>query len=164
MIEKYIRKIDSIDLSGLFKEYLLYESKIQWTVYNENGSKQAGVQYAQDEDPWSCSVGRSKGIDQDCTLLNPFFKNTILEGLVNKYNLKRTRLMWVGEFSCYTMHEDPSPRIHIPLITNKNCYFVFKDYPPFYLEPGYIWYVDTTLPHTFMNCSSMKRLHIVGAV
>jgi hypothetical protein len=62
------------------------------------------------------------------------------------------------------MHYDKNPRIHIPLLTNPECYFVFKNGMIQHLEVGSSYWVDTRLHHTFINCSAQKRLHLVGVV
>ena len=72
--------------------------------------------------------------------------------------------MWVGPYACYSMHRDSTPRVHIPLITNSECYFVFKHGIIKHLESGQVHYTNTTIKHTFMNCSDQYRLHLVGAV
>jgi len=126
--------------------------------------KQAGLQYKQNEDPWSSAVGRSTGDELSCSILNPYFANTIFEELINKYNFKRTRLMWVSPYACYSMHKDETQRIHIPLVTNPECYFIFKNKAPVHLKIDNVYKTDTRLAHTFMNCSEEHRLHIVGAV
>lgn len=62
------------------------------------------------------------------------------------------------------MHKDESPRIHIPLISNPECYFVFQQSIVTHLSVGQVWWVDTRHRHTFMNASTQDRLHLVGAV
>jgi hypothetical protein len=158
-----IKKIKKINHFKIISEYFKIDNKIKWTDYSHKGS-QAGLQYRIDEDPWASAVGKSNGNELDFNLLNPFFKNSIFESIIEEYNLLRTRLMWSNSFSCYSMHEDTTPRIHIPLISNTNCYFLFKDSPPQHLEPGYVYWVDTTKSHTFINCSERNRLHLIGVV
>lgn len=158
-----INSIDNIDIESLLEAYYQIENTIQWTDFGHKG-KQAGLQFKDNEDPWTSAVGRSKGNDVSYTILNPNFKNTVFETLIDRYKLKRTRLMWVNPFACYSMHIDNTPRIHVPLITNANCYFVFKSGLIKNLAKGLIWHVDTRYPHTFMNCSEFPRLHLVGIV
>jgi hypothetical protein len=158
-----IRIIESIDVTPILASYSLLESSIQWTDYGHKG-KQTGLQYKDSEDPWLSAVGKSQGDELTYTDLNPFFKNTVFAEIITKYNFKRTRLMWVGPYACYSMHKDETPRIHIPLITNPECYFLFRSGQLTNLKTGYAWWVDTTKPHTFINCSDQHRLHLVGVV
>jgi hypothetical protein len=158
-----IKILSQIDVQPLLNSYARLEKEIQWTEYGHKG-KQAGLQHKLDEDPWASSVGRSKGDELEYTEINPFFKNTIFETVINRYNIKRTRLMWVGPYACYSMHKDTTPRVHIPLITNPECYFVFRHGSIVHLPAGNVFWVDTTKHHTFMNCSNKNRLHLVGVV
>ena len=157
-----IEHLRDIDIGPILECYHELENTIQWTEYSNKG-KQVGLQYKNDEDPWSSAVGRSTGDELTSINLNPFFKNTIFEELINEFNLKKTRLMWVKPFACYTMHKDETLRIHIPLITNPDCYFLFKYGTPVHLPIGKVYLVDTRKPHTFINCSEKPRLHLVGA-
>ena len=162
-----IKTIKSIDINPLIEFYNKIESNIIWTEYGHKG-KQAGLQYYDLEDPWTSAVGPSRGIKPGKELqyekLNPFFKDTIFEEIIKEYDLKKARLMWIYPFACYTMHNDATPRIHIPLITNSGCYFVFKNGLIEHLKIGASYWVDTRLFHTFMNCSEHKRLHLIGVV
>lgn len=158
-----IKIIEPYSITTLLDCYFQIAKDIQWTEYGHKG-KQTGLQYKMDEDPWSSAVGKNKGQEIDYNNLNPFFKDTVFEEVINKYRLLRTRLMWVGPYACYSMHRDQTPRIHIPLITNSECYFVFKLGFAQHMPVGAIYWVNTTKQHTFMNCSSNPRLHLIGVV
>jgi hypothetical protein len=163
IIPELIKTIESIDINPILECYHSIEPQISWTDYNHKG-KQAGLQYLDNEDPWDSAVGRSRGKELEYSNLNPLFSGTIFEEIINKYKFRRTRLMWVGPYACYSMHKDSTPRVHIPLITNSECYFVFKSGIIKNLESGQVHYTDTRFFHTFMNCSDQYRLHLVGAV
>jgi hypothetical protein len=158
-----IKIIDQIDTFPIVQEFNSLESGISWLTHREK-KYQTGLQHLLGEDPWTSAVGKSRGNDAKIDQLNPFFKNTIFETLINKYNLKRTRLLYVNPKECYSMHQDFTPRIHIPLITNKDCYFVFRDHGIHHFSLGNVYWVDTRHHHTFMNCSDEQRLHLVGVV
>ena len=158
-----IKKIKKIDHIGILDAFNTINNNIKWTGYDHKGS-QSGLQYRLGEDMWCSAVGKSQIKETYFDLLNPIFKKTIFESIITEYNLYRTRFIWSNPFSCYSMHVDTTPRIHIPIISNPNCYFLFKDSPPEYLEPGYVYWIDTTKFHTFVNCSEFKRLHLIGAV
>jgi hypothetical protein len=158
-----IKLLSQFDIQPLLDEYHRLEKDIQWTDYGHKG-KQAGLQYSANEDPWSSAVGRTHGSEFEHINLNPFFKDTVFEEVIDKYKLFRTRLMWVSPYACYSMHRDQTPRIHIPMITNPECYFVFKEGLISQIPAGGVNWVDTTKFHTFMNCSNSPRLHLVGVV
>ncbi len=158
-----IKILNPIDISPILESYQKLEKDLQWTDFGHKG-RQVGLQYKEGEDHWTSAVGKSRGEELTYSILNPFFKNTIFEEIINNYNFRRTRLMWVGPYACYSLHVDTTPRVHIPLVTNKDCYFVFKQGRLVHLRLGYATWVDTTKPHTFMNCSNEHRLHLVGVV
>jgi hypothetical protein len=147
--------------------------------------KQTGLQYKLESDPWTGAwtgnntdengkewtkeswqnaVGRNKGMELTYDQLNPFFKDTIFEKLINRYKMYRTRLMWISKMSCYSIHTDSTPRIHVPIITNPQCFFVFREGIVQHLSAGSVYRVNTTKPHTFMNCSDTPRLHLIGCM
>jgi hypothetical protein len=157
-----IKIITPYNITPLLDCYFKIEKDLAWTDYGNK--KQAGLQFKDEEDPWSSAVGKSKGDELLYTKLNPFFKNTIFEEVINKYNLIRTRLMWVSPMTCYSMHKDSTPRIHIPMITNPECYFIFKQGIVQHMPLGSVYWTNTTELHTFMNCSNIPRLHLIGVV
>jgi hypothetical protein len=156
------RTIDIIDVDPILNSFFKLDSGIVWTNYPLG--KQTGLQYKINEDHWTSAVGKSQGKELEYTELNPFFKDTIFETIINRYNLKRTRLMWINPKSCYSLHQDETPRIHIPLITNPECYFLFNPGSLLHLPINSVWWVNTKLKHTFLNCSEESRLHLVGIV
>ena len=165
-----IKEIDTIDISVLLSAYQELENDMVWyesadrkvNVFDTHLKRQTSLQYRETEDPWISSVGRLRADESMCFNLNPYFKDTVFEIVINKYNLVRTRFLWVPAYSCYSMHHDSTPRIHIPLVTNPNCYFVFKKGIVEHLPCGKVYEVDTTEDHTFMNCSPTPRLHLMG--
>lgn len=160
----YIESIDTISIIPLLKEVGKLEHLIKWTDSGTKG-KQTSIQHIADEDPWSSGVGKSKGIpENEYNILNPAFQGTLIENIINKYCLFRTRLMWVNPMSCYSMHKDSSLRIHIPIVTNPDAYFIFKNSTPLHIPEGNVYKVNTREYHTFVNCSEKSRLHLVGCV
>jgi hypothetical protein len=158
-----IKILETIQEQLILDVYNTIEKDIVWTDYGSK-SKQTGLQFKDGDDHWNSAVGKSIDSELFYKHINPFFKDTIFEELIIKYNLYRTRLMWVKPYACYSMHKDNSPRIHIPLITNPDCYFVFRNNTVVNLTQGHVWWVDTRMTHTFMNCSESPRLHLVGVV
>ena len=158
-----IKILEQINVENILDTFNNIEKDIRWTEYGHKG-KQAGLQFKDNEDPWSSAVGKSAGKELSYTNINTVFKDSVFEELINKYKFHRTRLMWVNPYACYSMHKDENPRIHIPLITNAECYFVFRNGKIVNLKQDFVWWVDTTQPHTFMNCSDLPRLHLVGVV
>lgn len=163
-----IKVIGDIDIDLVLKQYSMIEEQIQWVeMYPHH--KQAGLQYAEEtENFWAGGTGKLRGLvnpEQQYKNLNPLLQGTIFEDIINQHKLVRTRFMWVNSMSCYSMHRDLSPRIHVPIITNPECYFVMKTGSEGLIEhlpAGKVYWTDTRIHHTFMNCSSEPRLHLIG--
>jgi hypothetical protein len=159
-----IRPLSPTPIKPLIEEIENLKDIIQWTESGHKG-KQTGIQYRAGEDPWTSAVGRNSGRpEHQYNLLNPAFKGTLIEGLVQKYEMFRARLMWLNPMSCYSMHRDSTFRIHIPIVTNPGCYFVFLENKPHHIPAGHAYKIDTREYHSFMNCSEEPRLHLVGCV
>jgi len=160
-----IRKLKQIDSSIILEEYQRLENDIIWETKDPR-TRQSSVQHKEGEDPFlsSCLSLPKGNIEKHYNILNPYFKDSIFEEIINEYNLYRCRLMWVHEKSCYTIHKDSSKRIHLPIITNESCYFLFvePELSMHHLEVGYVHLVDTTYKHTFCNFSFFNRLHFLG--
>jgi hypothetical protein len=155
--------IRSIGVSDLLISYSKLKDKIYW-LESPNKGKQTGLQYAEGEDTFLSATGslQSKREETEYTQLNPLFKGTVFEDIIKEYNLYRTRLMWVEPKTCYSLHQDNSQRIHIPLVTNENCMFLFPNEPLIHLPVGQVYSVDTRKTHTFCNFSNHARLHLLG--
>ena len=88
------------------------------------------------------------------------YTNSVLSEL----GMYRTRLMNMKPKTCYSYHWDPTKRMHIPLLTNENNFFVIDDEISRYPADGSYYLIDTTKKHTFVNASFENRLHIVCCV
>lgn len=162
-----IEVIDTIDHALVIESYLEIEKGISWREY-PNG-RQTGLQYHSGLDPWTDAVGAGRGrttpgLTWTDTEINPYFKGTYFEEIIIKYKLLRTRLLWLKPYSCYSMHTDTSTRVHVPIITNDHCYFVFRENGLFNMPVGHVYHVNTLEEHSAMNCSKEWRLHLIGAV
>ncbi|HIG57776.1 MAG TPA: hypothetical protein EYQ21_00020 [Flavobacteriales bacterium] len=117
-----------------------------------------------DSDPYKNGCGSISRFpdrrEDDYTLINDKFKGTIFEGLVAPY--VRSRLMWMSDHSTYSVHQDKSPRYHLAINTHEHAYFFWPESKKLLHIPadGYMYRVDTTLPHTFINCGP-ARTHLV---
>ena len=95
----------------------------------------------------------------------------VIRDLYAQHNRKfqgRVMLIWMGPGQRYGWHRDlgSKTRYHVPLITNKECYFQFKDNDQevyqVHLPTSTAWYIDpNTLEHTFINNSDVPRLHLM---
>ena len=88
-----------------------------------------------------------------------------LEKIIKQHNAYRTRIMLMNPRQCYSIHSDPSKRLHIPIVTNDQCWMVWPKFNACYqLETTRCYLTDTTKPHTFINGGTENRIHIVMCI
>ena len=93
----------------------------------------------------------------------PMFSGLVyINSILEELKMYRSRVMIMKPKECYSYHVDPTPRIHIPLVTNPDCFFVIEDEVKRIPADGNYYYVDTTRKHTCVNASFENRIHIVG--
>ena len=110
------------------------------------------------------SINRSGGrTEMNFLLMNPLYKDTIFEQIINDMGAYRTRIMSLPKHHCYSIHSDRTPRLHLAIKTNKDALFFWPEDMVMEHIPadGYIYRTDTTRRHTFMNCGPEKRTHLV---
>lgn len=113
---------------------------------------------------WKSSIGRLNRLQYPETYFKySLWETPTINQLMDKYGMKRTRIMRSEPKSCLTFHNDLSKRIHIPLITSEDCIMIIED-RIYNLEIGKVYLTNTTLRHTAVNASMNPRVHIVGCV
>lgn len=165
-----IKIIDNIDISPILKAYEEFKTVFPWL--DSGSTRQSALQHLKDNPSFIDGCGVLKQLkfegrqlkETDYTVCHEVIKGTIFEEIIEKYNLKRTRLMIIKPKSCYSLHRDFGPRIHIPIITNPSAMFVFKDTGLHHLSTGKVYWVDTTKIHSFANFGNTERLHLIGCV
>jgi hypothetical protein len=88
-----------------------------------------------------------------------------LEKIINQHKGFRTRIMLMPPRQCYSIHADPTKRIHIPIITNNQCWMVWPKHSACHqLNVDRAYITDTTQPHTFINGGLEPRIHLVMCI
>ena len=78
------------------------------------------------------------------------------------FHVGRVRLMRLEPKTCYTYHKDPEEfRFHLPLQSNKNCFFVVDDTVCRMEELLTLYKIKTNIIHTAVNASTELRDHLV---
>jgi hypothetical protein len=163
MILKHIEQLQNF--SDITKE-------IEFLI-NEIGFKNNQISFQnlyEEQDDWYNSNGGLRNLaEQDekkYHVLNSKLKNSAIDSLVQRFRGFRTRLMLMPPRKCYSVHSDPFKRIHIPIITNDQCWMVWPlEKQCFRLLEGRIYLADTTKQHSFFNGhESLDRIHIVMSV
>jgi len=136
--------------------------QIQWT--DTAPTLQTALQYSQYSENKYLDPCRIAIKDTDFKDILDFYKDTYFEELIQEFSLVRTRLCLLQPKSTYSIHNDPTWRIQIPVLTNKDNYFIwFGDKIEVkHLELGKAYKVNTTINHTFANFSDEERIHLLG--
>jgi hypothetical protein len=122
-----------------------------------------------DVENWKDGTGRIEELEiaeeQRYINLHPYLSNSVIESLINKHNGFRTRIMIMPPNKTYSVHADPTPRIHIPILTNDESWMIWPHHSQCKrLTPGFAFWTDTTKKHTFINGGLTDRIHIVMCV
>lgn len=156
---------DNIDLKAILEEANSVKVALGkgWKDIDQVGL-QAHKPNLDPMEEWKSSIGRVNKLQYPETYFKyPLFELPTINRIMEKYGMKRTRIMKSDAKSCLTVHQDLTKRIHIPLITNDKCFMAIED-RNYYLEPGKIYLTNTTLRHTAVNASESLRVHIVGCI
>lgn len=146
--------------------------------FPEWGKQAISLQYRDESNTeWNNSIGdynklnhMKPSMEQEFTQLQPWLAGSEIEKLFNSIDLKifRARIMLMAPSVKYSTHFDPTPRVHIPIVTDEKCRFIFPDISPEYADympaNGSVYWVNTKKMHTFVNNSDIIRIHIVAVV
>lgn len=159
-IVKFLERIDNFE--QLKSEVLNIVEKVSGTQIMCQG-------LATDPSNWLTGVGRIKQLEnsneQAYCVINPELNGTLLEYYIKKYNGFRTRIMVMPEKHCYSIHPDLTPRIHIPIVTNNQAWMIWPYSNQCHqLTEGNVYWTDTRKFHTFINGSTVNRIHLVMCV
>ena len=91
----------------------------------------------------------------------PKTKN-LVESFTTKYGFNTVVYRCIFPNTCYEWHTDYGELcMHIPLLTNKGCRFVYEDRCFKMPGDGAVYIVNNGKPHTFMNAGSDYRTHLI---
>jgi hypothetical protein len=118
---------------------------------------------------WDSSTGTREGEDEaQWDQIHPDLAGSWWEGFLKSFPFKlyRARLMTMHPRTCYSIHVDNNPRIHIAIKTHRQARFIFTVPPAVRHIPadGTVWWVDTTKEHSAMNGSMEDRIHLVACL
>lgn len=161
-MDRLLKKIDIVD------KFEQLRSEVLEIIKNVNLDQIMCQSTVDNPDCWTTGAGRvdrSNVDERSFCVINSALKGSILEYYIQKYNGYRTRIMIMPPRHCYSVHPDPTPRIHIPIITNKQAWMIWPyNNQCHQLGQGEIFWADTRKYHTFINGSTEKRIHIVMCV
>ena len=146
----------SLDLDKIKKELKLLPSFYEQICLQGCGDS---------SDPFfGCGVPSSFKPYKELDFIYPNFNLSYINSILEKFNMYRTRVLVLKPKVCYTIHRDLSKRIHIPVVTNENCWLIVDKEIMHLPADGNYYEIDTTQEHTALNGSWEDRIHIVGCV
>ena len=148
---------------------LVKELNLTHDVVNQPDGQIAIQHYELNVNDHRAGIGKSSAKthewEQAFCNLQPAYKDSAIAEYLDwlEVPVYRTRIMLSRPKSCYSIHRDYSPRLHLPMVTNNQCYFLFTNPEKMIHMPadGRTYWVDTRNNHTFLNGSLMDRLHLV---
>ena len=159
----------SYDLDKCLVEWKDIQSRLldnMWRISGD-GSSQTCLQRnpKNGRDPFTEGAGtfRNTGKKElDYNVLLKMYEGTVFDEIIWDVNGVRARIMTKKMHTTYSVHSDATPRYHMALKTNPNAYFIFPNLNEVIHIPadGYVYEVDTTIPHSFVNCGE-DRTHLV---
>ena len=127
--------------------------------------EQIALQTVEGETDHKYGTGKLTSLEHsESEFIHPLWNLSYTNRIMNELGMYRTRVMRMYPKTCYSYHQDPSPRLHIPLVTNDKCFFVVDDEVIYLPADGNTYEIDTTKKHTFVNASFEERIHIVGCI
>lgn len=160
--QRYYRTAIRVDLDRLNQEV----EQLAWNPETKLFRNQTSVQNSDGSEDYLEGTGSKPGeLDNKWANLRSDLKGTWWEtffaGL--PWPVFRTRIMVMEPRSCYSIHKDTSPRLHIALRTRPQAKFIFTDPAEIIHIPadGHIWWVDTRHEHTAINASLEHRWHLL---
>lgn len=99
------------------------------------------------------------------SVFNPNFKGTYLESVWETFPqpIGRFRIAVLPPHRCYSLHRDHEAKFHIPVMTNKHCFFLYYGDAQWHSMPadGSVYRVETHLQHSAVNMGSEMRVHLL---
>ena len=84
---------------------------------------------SEEEDDWYCGIGTATKLknsnESDYKFIQPSLRGSLIESVIKKHGAYRARIMNLRPRSCYSLHADYSFRIHIPIVTNYQCWMTW---------------------------------------
>jgi len=151
-------------IKNLHKQYDIERILLELELLPEYDT-QISLQTIKGETDYNYGTGRLDNLEhKEKDFIVPLFDMPYTNSIIKDLGMYRTRVMRMHSKTCYSYHQDPTQRIHIPLITNDKCFMIIDDEIIRYSADGNYYIMDTTKMHTAVNASFEERIHIVGCI
>ena len=89
------------------------------------------------------------------------YTHSIVSKILSRYDFNAVTYRMIMPNTCYNWHVDPGKLcLHIPLVSNIGCRFVYDTRAFNMLADGSVYVVNNERPHTFVNAGSEPRVHL----
>jgi hypothetical protein len=89
------------------------------------------------------------------------YTHSIVSSILSRYDFNSVTYRMIMPNTCYNWHVDPGKLcLHIPLVTNIGCRFVYDTRAFNMPADGSVYVVNNERPHTFVNAGSEPRIHL----
>lgn len=119
------------------------------------------------ETQYDQTTGVRKFAESDFCEFNEKLKDTAFYDLylALPFTVGRMRIRALRPGVAMAMHNDPSPRAHVALVTNPHCFLTSGQGESHHVPAdGKVYVFDTRLTHTAFNASREERLHLTIAL
>lgn len=152
---------------------LTFDAKLLESDYRGSGAEHIGQYvtsvdgqtYVYEKEAANLIIARERG-EHTFSVINDRFKGTytehVVEQLEDLFGVCRVRFMMLTpQRRAYSMHQDLTCRLHIPVSTNADCMFICDG--ELYRMPdiGRVYYANTRKRHTALNAGDTPRLHLL---
>jgi hypothetical protein len=162
MLLRFLDKLENFE--SLSKEVLDL-----WERLQPDGNQIVCQTRFPDSDDWIEGAGRIEELpeqeERKYQYINKEIQGSEIDRIVSKYNGFRARIMIMPSRKCYSVHSDPTPRIHIPILTNDQCWMIWPEASVCRrLRQGNVYWTNTQQSHTFINGSTKDRIHLIMGI
>lgn len=114
---------------------------------------------------WKYGIGRITDYEEkEGAFTHLLWSAPTINTALHRLGMYRSRLM-IRKRSVYSWHQDWSPRMHIPVVSNhEKNFMVIEDEVIRMPADGRAVWVDTRKFHTYVNTEEVERIHIVGCI
>ena len=166
-LEKVLKK-KKFDSLGISHFGAISLNQIPNQIESTKGNNIRGVYWTIPDDTGK-EVSRDIQVDESkYTQIVPEFENTyfheVYKTLSKKFKLGRVRILLKEPRSTLSLHRDPEPRLHIPIITNLGCSMVIENIAKHLPADGKVTITNNTKYHNFFNGGEQARIHLVACL
>lgn len=139
----------AVDLPSMVAEYKTLENLLtEVTTHNNKTLVQKKLHLVKDS-------------EESPHLAELAYTNAIVSKILSQYDFNYVTYRMIMPNTCYNWHIDPGKLcLHIPLITNIGCRFVYDTRAFNMSADGSAYLVNNERPHTFVNAGSEPRIHL----